>query len=67
MTKRKTQDLWNSKTEELLALANDERSRLLELRMQKTGSSLKNVKETREIKKKVARILTIIKAKSLQK
>ena len=67
MTKRKTQDLWNSKSDELLALANDERSRLLELRMQKTGSSLKNVKETREIKKKVARILTIIKVKSLQK
>ncbi|MEK9175256.1 MAG: 50S ribosomal protein L29 [Patescibacteria group bacterium] len=67
MTKRTTQDLWNSKSEELSAMASEERVRLLELRMQKTGSSLKNVKEIRETKKKIARILTILQTKSLQK
>lgn len=67
MTKRKTQDLWNSEPNELLAMASEERVRLLELQMQKTGSSLKNVKEIKETRKKIARMLTIAKEKSFKK
>jgi len=67
MTKRKTQDIWNSSPEALQQLANEKRSHLLELRMQQTGSSLKNVKEIRETKKMIARINTVLTAKELQK
>ena len=67
MTKRKTQDLWSSEIDVLLLMANEDRARLLELRMQKSGSSLKNVKEMKKIKKRIARTLTILKEKSLNK
>lgn len=67
MTKQKTQDIWNSSPETLQQLADEKRSHLLELRMQQTGASLKNVKEIRETKKMIARINTILSAKALQK
>lgn len=67
MTKHKTQDLWSSEPSALLAMASEARVVLLELRIQKMGSSLKNVKEIKETKKKIARMLTIAKEKFLKK
>lgn len=67
MTKQKMQDILNSTPEALLAMANEQRTLLLELRMQQAGSSLKNVKQMREVRKSIARILTVLGQKELQK
>ncbi len=67
MTKQKTQDLWNNEADALKAMADAERVHLLTLRMQKAGSTLKNVKEVHETKKNIARILTVLRQKELGK
>ncbi|OGF63311.1 50S ribosomal protein L29 [Candidatus Giovannonibacteria bacterium RIFCSPLOWO2_01_FULL_44_40] len=46
---------------ELMELLQAERQKILELRMKSHQSKPKNVKEAREIKKTIARILTLLK------
>jgi len=47
--------------EELTKLLSEKRNRLLSLRFDLSGGRVKNVKEIREAKKDVARILTLMK------
>lgn len=47
---------------ELVELLRSERQKLLELRMKSIESKPKNVKESKEIRKTIARILTLIRS-----
>jgi len=54
------QELRSKSNAELQSLLGDERHRLLDLRMKKEGSQLKNVKEIKKVRKNIARIMTIL-------
>lgn len=56
----KTKDLLLKNKEELESLISEERAKLLGLRMKEHESRPKNVKAAREIRKTVARALTIL-------
>jgi len=57
----RTKDLKQKSKEELVHLLQEERNKLFELRMKSHESRAKNVKEAREIRKTIARILTLLK------
>lgn len=57
----KHKELKEKDKEELKALLSEQRERLLELRMKSAEARPKNVKEAKEIRKMIARILTILK------
>lgn len=57
----KTKHFREKNKNELSELLLEERNRLLELRMRIHESKVKNVKEAREIRKNIARILTLLK------
>lgn len=57
----KTVNLREKNKNELSELLLEERNKLLELRMKSHESKVKNVKEAREIRKNIARILTLLK------
>jgi len=61
MAKIKIKDLKNKGEAELTELLSEEREKLLTLKMRAGESKAKNVKETREIRKNIARMLTILK------
>ena len=61
MAKIKIKDLRSKNPAELAELLEKERGKLLELGMKSRQTKPKNVKEAREIKKNVARILTLLK------
>lgn len=56
-------DLKNKGDKELLELLSEQRNRLRELRFQVSERQLKKVHEIREIKKTIARILTLLRQK----
>lgn len=57
----KRKELKGKSAAELEELLKSERQRALELRMKSRESRPKNVKEAREIRKNIARILTLLK------
>ncbi|MDD2548224.1 MAG: 50S ribosomal protein L29 [Candidatus Pacebacteria bacterium] len=59
----KTQELQKLKAEELHQRLHDKRKRAQEIRMSLATSKVKNIKELREVKKDIARILTILNTK----
>ncbi|MDP3934872.1 MAG: 50S ribosomal protein L29 [Candidatus Giovannonibacteria bacterium] len=61
MAKIKIKDLKNKGGAELAELLSEEREKLLTLKMRAGESKIKNVKETKEIRKNIARMLTILK------
>lgn len=61
MAKIKIKDLKNKGVAELGELLSEEREKLLTLKMRAGESKVKNVKEAREIKKNIARMLTLLK------
>lgn len=63
MARIKIKDLRGRAEPELRELLAGEREKLLELKMRAHESKPKNVKEAREIRKNVARILTLLKNK----
>ncbi|MFA5178339.1 MAG: 50S ribosomal protein L29 [Candidatus Paceibacterota bacterium] len=60
----KRKDLTKNTIEELSKELEDLRNKIKELRFKASSGSLKNVKEFKESKKQVARILTIINNKA---
>lgn len=60
----KVSELRQKPKEELEKLLRDWRERLRQLRFELVSGKVKNVKEIREIKKDIARILTILKPKT---
>lgn len=64
MAKLKIKDLAGRAAAELKELLGQERGKLLELRMKAHESKPKNVKEPKEIRKNIARILTFLKTKN---
>ena len=61
MAKLKIKDLKNKGGSELRELLSEEREKLLTLKMRARESKVKNVKEAKEIRKNIARMLTILK------
>ncbi len=61
MAKIKMKDLKNKGGAELTELLSEEREKLLTLKMRARESKVKNVKEAKEIRKNIARMLTILK------
>lgn len=59
----KIQELRKLKKEELHKNLDDNRKKAQELRMSLVTSKVKNIKELREIKKDIAKILTILNTK----
>ncbi|MBI2023118.1 50S ribosomal protein L29 [Candidatus Giovannonibacteria bacterium] len=60
--KTKSKEIKEKSEAELLSMLSDEREKLLGIRMRREGTSLKNVKEQKEIRKTIARILTVYRA-----
>ena len=60
MAKLKIKDLKNKGGAELTGLLLEEREKLLALKMRARESKTKNVKESKEIRKNIARMLTLI-------
>lgn len=58
--KIKSKDIILRANEEIMADLSNFRERLLEARMKQGESKNKNVKETRELRKNIARILTVL-------
>ena len=65
MATKQTKQLHTHTVDQLHTMLQEERAKLLELRMQKATSALKNVKEIYQIRKRIARILTILKLKTI--
>ena len=61
----KITDLRKKTKEELQRMLQGDRERLRISRFNLTSGKLKNVKEIRKVKKEIARILTLLKLKSL--
>ena len=61
MVKIKIKDLRNKNQTELTELLGEGRGKLLELGMKSHQTKPKNVKEARELRKNIARILTLLK------
>lgn len=57
----KIRELRQKTKEELTKMLSGNRNRLLSLRFDLAGGRVKNVKEIREVKKDIARILTLTK------
>jgi ribosomal protein L29 len=60
MTRQKAQDIRKLDSEALRALVQAQHAKLVELVVKKHVSGIKNVRETKEIKKHIARALTIL-------
>lgn len=58
----KTRELRQKSQEELEKAMQEKRNHLLSLRFDLSGGRVKNIKEIREIKKDVAKILTLLKS-----
>ncbi len=61
--KLKTKDLNNMSKDELQSLYGENKEKLFDVRLKIQKSQLKNVKEMKQVKKNIARILTVIKSK----
>jgi len=61
MAKLKIKGLKNKGGSELRELLSEEREKLLTLKMRARESKVKNVKEAKEIRKNIARALTLLK------
>lgn len=59
----KTIDLMKKSAEELKELVTEKRTRIEELRFLLSQKKVKNVRELRELKRDVARMLTLLKVK----
>lgn len=57
----KIREIRQKSKDELAKMLSQNRNRLLSLRFDLAGGRVKNVKEIREVKKDIARILTLIK------
>lgn len=56
----KYKELKDKKISELHKLLNDKREKLRELRFKDANKQLKNVREIREVKKTIAKLLTVL-------
>jgi len=56
----KSKELVSKTKEELIKLIDDKRKRIEDVRFKVTSGGIKNVKELREDKKDIARILTVL-------
>ncbi len=63
MPKKETKELRNLKTAELQKWYNDLKKEIYELRFQKMTGKLENFSRIKEIRRNVARVLTILKEK----
>lgn len=63
----KNVELRGKSQEELEKLLKDNRRKLLELHFQKSGGRVKNVRQLREVRRDIARILTLGKEKEFGK
>jgi len=63
----KAKELIKKKIEELEKMLKEKREKLTHLKFDLIKGNLKNIREIREIKKDIARILTILKQKTCQK
>lgn len=63
----KAKDLRKISEKELQKMLGEEREKLLKLRFDLAAGKLKNVREIRERKKNIAKILTILNEKNAQK
>jgi large subunit ribosomal protein L29 len=63
----KAKELREKKIEELEKILKEKREKLKNLQLDLIQGKLKNVREIRETKKDIARILTILKEKTCQK
>jgi large subunit ribosomal protein L29 len=63
----RAKELRTKKIEELKKILNEKREKIKNLKFDLAQGKLKNVREIREIKKDIARILTILKEKTCQK
>jgi large subunit ribosomal protein L29 len=63
----KAKDLRKKKKEELENLLKEKREKLAKLKLDLSLGKLKNVKEIKETKKDIAKILTVLKEKLCQK
>ncbi len=57
----RAKELQGKNKEELKTLLEEQRARILEIKMRGISSKVKNVKEVKELKKTVARIMTLLK------
>ena len=57
----RAKELQGKNKEELKTLLEEQRARILEIKMRGISSKVKNVKEAKELKKTVARIMTLLK------
>ena len=57
----RAKELQGKNNEELKTLLEEQRARILEIKMRVISSKVKNVKEVKELKKTVARIMTLLK------
>lgn len=62
----KTKDLKNKKEEELIELLNDSRKKLIDLKFSLAAGKVKNVRTIKNLKKDIARILTILNEKNIK-
>jgi len=61
--KLKAKELHKMAHAELLSLCSEHKEKLFDIRLKSYKAQLKNVKEMKEIKKNIARILTVLKIK----
>ncbi len=61
---KEIKELWQKNLKELHALLASEREKLRQLRFDLVSGKVKNIRSIRDTKKTIARILTVINAKS---
>ena len=57
----KVRELQNKKASELQGMLGEHRAKLQQLRFDLAGGKVKNVREIRDVKKTIARILTLLR------
>ncbi len=57
---KKTKDITNKSPKELIKLINENREKLQSFRFGNAGSKVKNVKEGKNIRKDIARLMTVL-------
>lgn len=64
MTRQKAQDIRKTGDEALRTFVAEQRAKLIELTVKKHTAGIKNIRETREIKKHIARIMTVLRERT---
>ncbi len=64
MTRQKAQDIRKLEDGAIYTLVQELRAKLIELTVKRSTAGIKNVKETHEIKKHIARALTVLRERT---